>query len=263
MPGPLTEIVRARRYSEELERDGIPADSLEHRKLLTAFLDELTDEYCPCGERLSRLEVGSGLCRACQDATAKREEEAKHNPGRHIRMARINVPPAYRHCCFDTYDGSLPEHAAAFSMEKGSNTLLIFGPDTGIGKTHLGTAVLYSLYSKGLRCWWEAASKLAGFLVEETFTERPTFHRVTNVECLMLDDLGRELGVAPKAKELIMSVLDSRWQDRRRTIVTTNMTDDELCDYDARLASRLLAGMVVQMEGKDHRWESPQDSTES
>ena len=79
---------------------------------------------------------------------------------------------------------------------------------------------------------------------------------MVRVPVLLLDDLGAGDLTGERGdwrRDRIAHVLCERYDMARPTIVTTNLSPDELYKTDARLASRLLSGVVVEIGGPDHR----------
>jgi len=113
--------------------------------------------------------------------------------------------------------------------------MLLWG-NCGTGKTHLAIAILKELVQqKGARCLFRGYSALLKQIQgtysrqvvadEETgvvLTEYSILRDVTDVEVLVLDDLGAE-----KASEWTLSmlyhVLNERYNQGRTTIITTNL----------------------------------------
>lgn len=83
-------------------------------------------------------------------------------------------------------------------------------------------------------------------------TYRSELRKAADASLLVLDDLGIR-----KPSEgmfhLLFDVLELR--KTKPTIITSNKTIDELSDHytDGRIYSRLAAGTVMQMTGKDRR----------
>jgi DNA replication protein DnaC len=76
----------------------------------------------------------------------------------------------------------------------------------------------------------------------------------SKVKVLYLDDLGVEK-VSDWALQTIYLIIDRRYSEMLRTIISSNLNLDQLADrLDDRIASRI-AGMceVIKMEGKDRR----------
>lgn len=246
----IKELVRGMQYSLELEAEGRSAREVEQK--LKEFLSEPTKERCDCGVELQRLELGAGKCRRCQLSLAKQEDE-KQNAQSAV-MGRIGVPASYQHCTFATWRGDVPPVVGDYAIKPRGRPLLLFGADTGVGKTHLATACLYSLSLAGHRGFWYSASTLAIDLARDDQRERQLYTKAAAVPVLLIDDLGKESGLAFKATERVVALMYERIANKRALIVTTNMTDEELCDYEPALASRLLAGDVKRMGGEDQRW---------
>ena len=257
---PWKGIHKANLFATELESAGIATGTEEWTAAVNQYLGREVDERCRCGRRLRLFESGAEVCYPCSEAAEAAKGAAEDSP--EGRMKKIGVPPCYHHCTFATFRGQVPVSVDEWILRPKSS-LVFFGASPGTGKTHLATAALYSMRNGGRRCFWASAVVLAKRLSEETYSTQETQSRSVKVETLLVDDLGREDGVVPRAKEMIAALLDERYQYNRPTIVTTNLVHldadgelvvDKLVAYDTRLASRLLSGTLVAREGVDERW---------
>lgn len=70
----------------------------------------------------------------------------------------------------------------------------------------------------------------------------------------MLDDLGSEYS-SPLSNATLFDLVNSRLLDRRATLISTNLSPDEMeRKYSERLVSRLLCGYaMLYFEGEDIR----------
>lgn len=216
------------------------------------LLNEASGEYCRCGAGLPRWCLDGKLCPLCREA---RDRELSDRERRTVeRMAKMGVPPAYQHCTLETYDGAAPDEWGAW-VASPSGFFVLMAPDTGVGKTHLATAALYSLDSSGRRCFWAPATEMARRLSAEAFDpEQPTYRKSCRVEILLLDDLGAEVKIVHNGPQLVDSILEERDRHKRPTIVTTNLTVEQIYERNPRLASRLGQGRVIdELKGLDRR----------
>jgi len=163
-------------------------------------------------------------------------------------MERARIPRRYEHCDFESYatdladgktwtadhehsikqakllmQGFVREYPAA---EKG---LLLMGP-SGTGKTHLAVAGLKELIRRGdggLFCDYRELLKeiQASYNPASESTEMGVLEPVRAAEILVLDDLGAS---KPSAwvLDIIGLVLNARYNEQRRTILTTNYADE-------------------------------------
>jgi DNA replication protein DnaC len=85
-------------------------------------------------------------------------------------------------------------------------------------------------------------------------SESSLIEKYTGRKCLILDDLGPEKS-SEWSIQTLYSIIDRRYRDVRQTLVTSNLTLDEIAEkVGDRIASRI-AGMceVVEIKGKDRR----------
>lgn len=163
-------------------------------------------------------------------------------------MERARIPKRYEHCDFESYvtdlaDGKTwtPQHVQSLKQAKmlveafvrdcatAEKGLLLMGP-SGVGKTHLAVATLKELIHRGhagLFCDYRELLKeiQASYNPASESTEMSVLEPVRNVEILVLDDLGAS---KPSAwvLDIIGLVLNSRYNERKITILTTNYFDE-------------------------------------
>jgi DNA replication protein DnaC len=169
-------------------------------------------------------------------------------------LAQAEIPAQYEHCTLDDFDVTFRSEASSaaeslskallsarkfveeYPLEKAG--MLLSGP-CGTGKTHLAAAILKDLIlQKGARCLFRGYSALLKQIQatysrqvvadEETgvvLTEYSILQDVIQADVLVLDDLGAE-----KSSEWTLSmlyhVINERYNDRRTTIITTNLLWD-------------------------------------
>jgi DNA replication protein DnaC len=209
--------------------------------------------------------LGKGA-RHCRCRTAERQPKL---------FAAARIPRRYEHCSFANYHpvsgngAQLQAFNYAFklvdeypSIDRG---LLFMGP-VGTGKTHLSTAILRGLVEKGIPClFYEFGSLLKEIQnsynpISQT-SELKVLAPVYETEVLVLDELG---AVKPTdwVRDTMMQIINTRYNDRRLTIFTTNYLDGRRAERDetledrigVRLRSRLFEMCkTVIIEGEDYR----------
>ena len=163
-------------------------------------------------------------------------------------MERARIPKRYEHCDFESYvtdlvDGKTwtSQHAESLkrakllaqafvrdypaATEKG---LLFMGP-SGVGKTHLAVAALKELIRRGhqgLFCDYRELLKeiQASYNPASESTEMGILEPVRTAEILVLDDLGASKP-SDWVRDVVGIVLNSRYNEKRTTIITTNFPD--------------------------------------
>lgn len=194
------------------------------------------------------------------------------------------IPARHKSSDFSNYvtDGSRSLAAAKITMQKWAEQypldqtgLLIVGP-SGVGKTHLAVAIIKELMIRGVQCLFSDYRELLkeiqnSYNPSVQTSELQILRPVFEAEVLVLDDLG---AVKPSAWvwDTVSIVLNTRYNDKRTTIITTNVEDgpaknprlsatdaaareDTLGDrIGERMRSRLFEMCrLIQMDGKDFR----------
>lgn len=155
------------------------------------------------------------------------------------------VPEDYRAASLDDLDEQPRVDVERWLADDRALTLVLAG-GVGLGKTHAGYAVGNHLMERG-GIWCEAY-KVYDLLVDLRPDGDPyTLDRVTNCGFLLLDDLGATKA-SPWAVETLTFIVDQRVSNRRRTVVTTNVSEPELRQvWEDRLIDRLRDRSVVHL----------------
>lgn len=137
----------------------------------------------------------------------------------------------------------------------------------GVGKSHLSMSILKALNGKDTSCLFididEMLRKIYNsFNVKESpYTEQYFVDLLSEVDFLVLDDLGAETGNIDTTKKasdytskVLRAVVNAR-QDKA-TIITTNLSSNKLLNmYDPKLISRMMKNIqsIVFKETTDKR----------
>lgn len=226
-------------------------------------------------------EEGHWVSRACECQQMQREER---------RMGAARVPERYRHCTLDSFEtsfnGADPSLSRAYSVARNfaeaypvdtAGKGLLFVGSIGVGKTHLATGILQRLVRergvKGLFCDYRELLKQIqnSYNRQVEVTELELLQPVFNAEVLVIDDLG-----AQKPNDWVWDtvalILNTRYNENRSTIITTNypdgaagsgaLTDAQRAAREPTLGDRIgdrmrsrLSEMCVrvEMKGQDFR----------
>lgn len=166
------------------------------------------------------------------------------------------------------------EEDKILTIDKGlkSGGSILFIGKTGCGKTHLAISIYKELVRRFILDGYSSKFVTAPELLLEiraTFrpasrkyddggrceadTEQDVLDKYSKCEFLILDDLGAEK-VSDFTIQSLYLVIDRRNRDLRPTIVTTNLSLEEIeSTIDARMASRLSDMKVVRLSMPDYR----------
>lgn len=122
--------------------------------------------------------------------------------------------------------------AAETGSDEGLGFLLM-GP-CGVGKTHLAVAALKGIVKRGFAGIFFDFRELLkeiqdSYNPESQSTEMSVLKPVLKTDVLVLDDVGSSKPSA-WALETVGHILNTRYNERRATVVTTNYLDKELAD---------------------------------
>jgi DNA replication protein DnaC len=175
------------------------------------------------------------------------------------RFEAAGIGERFWNSTFENYNQEFnPEayaKAKAYAGELGRSRrwLVLFG-DVGTGKTFTATAVVIDFIERGGEAL-VARAKDAAYQLHESYQQENTEafrKRLVRTPLLLLDDLGEE---NEKDKEFIASIIKSRYESDRQTIITTNLDAEGLAKkYGPAVFSRLEElAVVIHMAGEDYR----------
>ena len=226
---------------------------------------------------------GVGFVRTTLPSGAFASRPCQCQDEQHVASAlrRAGIPTRYEHCTLDNFDSAYPgadrslsaaqtrvrSFAANYPVE--TRGLLLVG-QIGTGKTHLAIGALKELVTeRGAQVLFCDYRELLRHIqntynAQVTATELEILNPVMNAEVLVLDDLG---AIRPSewVWDTVSLVLNSRYNNMRTTIITTNyaalppcaggVREETLGDrIGERMRSRLVEMCrVVEMNGQDFR----------
>ncbi|MCL2203375.1 MAG: ATP-binding protein [Defluviitaleaceae bacterium] len=130
------------------------------------------------------------------------------------------------------------------SFKPGTENLLFYGT-TGLGKTFVCHCIAKALLDAGHTVLYVTAPRLFKWVQTQQFSRDGTeevegqLDAVAEADLLILDDLGAEFSTIVTDSALF-DVINQRLLDGRSTVISTNLTTDELEEqYTERIVSRL------------------------
>lgn len=192
-----------------------------------------------------------------------------------VRIRSARIPKRYEKCHFNTYNTE-GDRKDLFAARKTANTfanefpavdqgLLFIGP-IGVGKTHLAVSILKGLIERGIPCLFYEFGELLKEIQDSynpntKSSELGVLAPVLNADVLVLDELGASKPT-DWVRDTMAHIINTRYNDRKATIFTTNYPDERPSNRDEtledrigpRLRSRLFEMCkTVEMKGQDYR----------
>jgi len=188
-------------------------------------------------------------------------------------LDKAKLPRRYAGCHFNSYSPSDPSQVKAlrlatqFTMEYPAvERGLIFTGPVGVGKTHLAVSILKGLTERGFRClFYEFGSLLKeiqdSYNANTKASELGVLAPVLNAHVLVLDELGASKPT-DWVRDTMAHIINTRYNDKKATIFTTNYPDDRRNEREEtledrigiRLRSRLYEMCtMIDMKGSDFR----------
>ena len=143
-------------------------------------------------------------------------------------------------------------------LEK-KNCNICFLGITGTGKTKMCKCICRGLYERGITTFLATFSNITNIITTNIAQKKyddniRLFKVLTNVDFLVIDDLGAE-NVTEAKTEKLMNILDTRKKNNKVTAFTSNLDFDEIKKvYGERITSRLKEKAIIcNMDFVDYR----------
>lgn len=214
------------------------------------------DEMIPCPickadheERVSKFKT----------LEAARLQELRDHPEKILR--EIGIGRRHLSASLDNFVGGESIIAVCRNCAKDTHDLVLSGP-SGCGKTHLAVGIMRAMVQDGSLGYAGGRFITASELLMEIrgtyngdkwVNESDLVECFGNVDLLVLDDLGAEKATEWAIATLYL-IIDRRYREMKPTIVTTNLSVDDIATYlSPRIASRLAGGKVIEIKMPDWR----------
>ena len=156
---------------------------------------------------------------------------------REVERADLGFPKRYQTCTFENYDYKNPSQKqamrVAFTLASQfpavNQGLLLSGP-VGVGKTHLAVSIAKLLRDRGIPCIFCEFGTLLKQIRDSynpatMSSELAILEPILRVDVLVLDELGASKPT-DWVRETLYHIINTRYNENRVSIFTTNFPDD-------------------------------------
>lgn len=142
----------------------------------------------------------------------------------------------------------------AQAVSKGEKKSLLITGSVGTGKTHLASGIADYCMKHGITVKFGNITDIFQSLKRAFTKDEDVLSEIKSVPLLVLDDLGKENNTG-WSKETIYSVINYRYEHMLPTVITTNLSMEEMQGRlgDATVSRLMEMCDYVETEGGDHR----------
>lgn len=147
--------------------------------------------------------------------------------------------------------------ARQYAENPGKSWFYIYGLP-GTGKSHLCTAVCGALLEAGQAVrymLWRDESRDLKAIVNDSAAYNKAMHELKGADILYIDDFLKG-GMGDADKRLAFELLNSRYNSRRPTLISSELSIDAVLDWDEAIGSRIYErakGYVIHANGQNWR----------
>jgi DNA replication protein DnaC len=197
------------------------------------------------------------------------------------RFEHSRVPKRYEHCFISNYSTENSSQRAAKEAATelahqypATDVGLLLTGKVGVGKTHLAVSIIKMLTERGFTClFYEFGTLLKE--IQDSYnpntktSELSILRPVLEADVLVLDELGASKPT-DWVRDTMAHIINTRYNDRRLTVFTTNYADERVNDREetledrigTRLRSRLFEMCrAVKISGDDYRRNAGRNNT--
>lgn len=148
-------------------------------------------------------------------------------------------------------------------IDSPNRLIAILSKSNGIGKTHLAMCIyrkyLFEQLQKGADIKWRKGLFAKEYQLlseissqyESKKSDRDVIQKYVNLPFLAIDDLFADR-INEFSRRIMLNLIDERcdWHGRP-TVITSNLTLDQIAEIDTRIASRLQSDVCIELELKE------------
>lgn len=234
------------------------------------YPEDYTKPHYECNSCKDSGYIGGDMCICLKKALS--EEGLKHSG-----LGEMTKIQSFENFTLDYYDNpkdsadrspyhimkTVLERCVKFAAEfdKTPNKNLFFCGSTGLGKTHLSSAIAREIIEKGYDVVYDTAQRIIYAFEQERFSKSSSGYdenateRYLNCDLLIIDDLGTEY-TGSMSVTTLYNIINSRLVADKSMIISTNLAIAKIQSrYDDRIVSRILGEFVVlEFVGSDIRY---------
>lgn len=228
--------------------------------LQNGYAEDFTDLKYDCPLCSDQGYVGEKMCSCLRHALVTKQLESSG-------VGQLILGQGFDNFSLEMYPEDTREEMAclfedlreyAQNFDKDSANILFVG-GTGLGKTHLSTAIARAVIEKGFYVVYETASNIFADFESDRFRDRysgeePVATKYMECDLLIIDDLGTEV-VTNFTVSCLYNLINTRLNKKLPIILSTNLNSQEIRkQYNDRITSRLFGDFEIKaFKGNDIR----------
>ena len=219
------------------------------------------DEICPqC--QVNVLQGLQKICTHCQEADLFEARKKYISDNIELILTEKGVGKRHLQCTFDNFEVGQNEKCVSFLKSinrKLTDSILLYSPTPGNGKTHLAVATLRRILLAGYEDVLFVTSPDIFLEIKTSYggnadtSEKRVIDKYCRIHFLVIDDIGVER-VTDWLLQIWYMILSRREVEMKPTLYTSNLSLGDIKNsLGSRISSRLSGGYVFEIKGDDYR----------
>lgn len=170
-----------------------------------------------------------------------------------------NIGARYEEASLSKLDFPPEVNEEIFNWVNKHSGILVFESNPGTGKTYMAAALCNLWHQQRLQIRYFTAESYLEKLrhsISMNHDAMAAVSRICEVDYLIMDDLGSNLGNTDWQRSVIFKTIDVRYTSRLPTLILTNLNNSQITElYTERTASRIYASenTHIRLIGEDRR----------
>lgn len=190
----------------------------------------------------------------------EKEKEKERNRYGQIQTAseKFRMGSLFKHASLSRLNLSPETHKNLSKWVQSKSKFLTIMGNPGTGKTYICAAVLNFLIENKQECFYITQRRMMSYIQQGIAENKHQYTLVDELAAypvLIIDDIGSSTNTEWQ-KDMLLELLDQRYSDNRKTLITTNLCKADLeTIFGKRICSRIFdaSNSTLEFWGKDKR----------
>lgn len=243
----------------------LPVQSFSHGSLKCKRCNKSEFTFCRDGDSYICFCLDSKCLKEDKEASKSKARQDKEKlverNGMGIAMTgaeKFAVGMRYRTASVSSWVADQKHILSVYEWKSNEKPFLIITGRPGTGKTYAAAGILNYLFEKKFEVFFTTHRRFIQTLqegIQDGNNQYFSIDKFSYKDFLIFDDLGSST-CSEWQKEMILELIDRRYSNKKKTLITTNFTKEEFSRFlGERTSSRILSSIneIIELPNEDRR----------